>query len=278
MIATSVRADPQSENRPGLQDYVSPTRLNTWLSCPLKFKLRYVDGVEEPTSPSLFLGKRVHDGLEFFYRHRQDGEHLSVPDVSHHLVESWEEAVAAEQMRFDSLDDETALRRQAIDLVEAYLNARDCDEGFPVAVETPLKCPLIDPDTGDDLGVALFGFVDLVLESPDGLVIVDFKTAARSGAPLAIAHEVQLSCYAYAFRQVFGVTEQELQIRSLIKTKTPKVETHRYPARDDAHFRRLFAVIRAYLDGLHSGRFVYRPSWTCSMCDYRETHCRQWQG
>ena len=89
---------------------------------------------------------------------------------------------------------------------------------------------------------------------------------------------MQLSCYAYAFRQVFGQMEQELQIRSLIKTKTPKVETHRYPARDDRHFRRLFAVIRAYLDDLHSTRFVYRPGWMCSMCDFRETHCRAWQG
>jgi hypothetical protein len=94
---------------------------------------------------------------------------------------------------------------------------------------------------------------------------------------LDIVHEVQLSCYAYAFRQVFDQTEQELQIRSLIKTKTPKVETDRYPARDDRHFRRLFAVIRAYLDDLHSNRFVYRPGWTCSMCDFRDTHCHMWQ-
>jgi len=124
----------------------------------------------------------------------------------------------------------------------------------------------------------MFGFVDLILETPTGMTIVDFKTAARSSAPLEISHEVQLSCYAYAFRHVFGATERELQIRSLIKTKTPKIETHRYPARGDAHFRRLFAVIRAYLDDLKSNRFVYRPGWTCLMCDYRETDCRQWQG
>ena len=101
---------------------------------------------------------------------------------------------------------------------------------------------------------------------------------SRSSASLDIAHEIQLSCYAYAFRHVFGDAEQELQIRSLIKTKTPKIETQRYPARDEGHFRRLFAVIRRYLDDLHSGRFVYRPSWACSMCDFRDTYCRDWQG
>ena len=32
-----------------------------------------------------------------------------------------------------------------------------------------------------------------------------------------------------------------------------------HPARTDAHFRRLFAVIRAYLDDLDCGRFIFRP-------------------
>ena len=278
MTSVSTLARPPHERRTGLFDYISPSRLNTWLSCPLKFKIRYVDGIKEPTSPSLFLGKRVHDGLECFYRHRQNGQHVSADQVTQHVMETWDEAVGDEEMRFDCVAAEDALRRQAIGLVQAYLDQHDTDEGFPVAVESPLECPLIDPDTGEDLGIALFGFVDLVLESPIGFVIVDFKTSARSAAPLEIAHEIQLSCYAYAFRHVYGETEHELQIRSLIKTKSPKVETHRYPARDDSHFRRLFAVIRAYLDDLHSNRFVYRPGWTCSMCDFRDTHCRAWQG
>ncbi|QDU74650.1 PD-(D/E)XK nuclease superfamily protein [Bremerella volcania] len=278
MIATLTRASPARDNNSGLLDYVSPTRLNTWVSCPLKFKLRYVDGIKEPTSPSLFLGKRVHAGLEFFYRQIQAGENVTSADVSQHISDSWDEAVTAEDMQFASFDDEAALKCQTIGLVGAYLDRHDSKEGFPIAVESPLECPLIEPHTGADLGTALFGFVDLILETPTGMTIVDFKTAARTSAPLEISHEVQLSCYAYAFRHVFGATEQELQIRSLIKTKTPKVETHRYPARGDAHFRRLFAVIRAYLDDLQSNRFVYRPGWTCSMCDYRETDCRQWQG
>ena len=105
MIATITRAGRARDDSSGLLDYVSPTRLNTWLSCPLKFKLRYVEGIKEPTSPSLFLGKRVHDGLEFFYRHRQDGDHRSATDVAQHVSESWDEAVAAEEVQLASFDD-----------------------------------------------------------------------------------------------------------------------------------------------------------------------------
>ena len=68
-----------------------------------------------------------------------------------------------------------------------------------------------------------------------------------------------MAAYAYLFRSTTGEQESELQIRSLIKTKTPKVATHKYESRSDGHFRRLFAVIREYLDALDRGVFNYRP-------------------
>jgi hypothetical protein len=64
----------------------------------------------------------------------------------------------------------------------------------------------------------------------------------------------------------------------LVKTKTPKIEFHRYPTRTDVHFARLFSVIREYLDALNAGRFSYRPGFGCSMCDFRESHCCRWSG
>lgn len=60
-----------------------------------------------------------------------------------------------------------------------------------------------------------------------------------------------------------------MEIRNLIKTKIPKVQFHRYAARNEKHLQRLFAVIRAYLDDLHSGKFLFRPGLGCMTCDFR---------
>ena len=158
----------------------------------------------------------------------------------------------------------------------AYLAVAPKDEK-PLAVEAAVEAPLVDPETGEDLGMPLVGVVDLVLDGEVGPVICDFKTAARSSEPMEISHEIQLSSYAWLYRQITGRQEAGLEIRSLIKTKTPKCEFHPYAARSDAHFRRLFAVIREYLDALDSGRFNYRPGFGCSMCDYRE-QCQNWNG
>ena len=272
-------ADPKPATRPaGVWDYISPSRLYLWLRCPLAFKLRYIDGIRSQTTPALFLGKRVHQGLEIFYRHRQLGIHLEPGDVVIRLNNSWDAVVADEDMTFKSIAAAESLQKKEGDLVRAYLNHIPNDEPAPTIVETTLEAPLVDPANGEDLGMPLLGIVDLVMDGNDGPVITDFKTAAKSTAPSEISHEIQLTAYAYLFRQITGSEEAGLEIRSLVKTKTPQIAFHPFAARTDAHFRRFFSVVRAYLDDLDVGRFVFRPGFTCSMCDFRDSHCREWGG
>lgn len=259
-------------------DYVSASRLNLWAKCPLAFKLRYVDGIRTPTTASMFLGHRVHAGLEFYYRHRQLGISPVATDVTAHLTETWEEAVHENDMRFATANQEAALQAQTAKLVTAYLEQVPADEGNPLAVETAFEVPLLDPTTGRDLGVPLVGVVDLVLAAPAGPIVIDFKTAARGGDLAAIMHEIQLSCYAYGFRRSSGQQESGLQIRRLIKTKVPKIETHTVAARSEKHFRRLFALVRAYLADLRGDAFVYRPGFGCGLCEFRDSHCQRWGG
>ena len=216
--------------------------------------------------------------LEALYRHRQLGVALDVADLSRRLLESWAEMIDQEGMKFESVADEQAMQKQAVDLVGAYLKAVPADAPRPLAVEAALEAPLVDPTTGENLGIPLVGIVDLILDGHQGPTVIDFKTSARSAEPLEITHEIQLSSYSYLFRHVEQRQEAGLEIRSLIKTKSPKVEIHSYAARTEAHFGRLFAAIRAYLDALDTGRFVFRPGFGCGYCDFRCTHCTRWTG
>jgi CRISPR/Cas system-associated exonuclease Cas4 (RecB family) len=273
MICTTDDGTEVQERSADVRSYISPSRLNTWLRCPLAFKLRYIDGIRSPPSKSMFVGKMVHAGLECFYRHKQLGVKLPAGDVVQRMDACWEPLAVEENVSFKDAADEVKLRTQSGDLVAAYLVQVPVDEPTPTTVETKLEVPLVDPFTGEDLGIPLLGVVDLVVNGEDGPVVCDFKTSARSGSPVEIMHEVQLTAYAYLFRQLADETEAGLEIRSLIKTKVPKIEYHRYAARTGSHFRRFFQIVRQYLDDLDRADFVYRPGFGCTMCDFRDGPC-----
>ena len=257
-----------------LPKYVSASRLKLWLRCPLAYKLRYIDGVVTPTTPSLFFGTIVHRVLEYFFRYRQRGVTLFPEVVADRLKKDWDSALEEEFVAFSSINEERQLQAKAVELVTAYLTQISGDESLPIAVEKRFEAPLIDPATGEDLGIPLVGIIDLVLATENGAVIRDFKTAARSSAQRDVLHELQLSCYSYLFRCVTGQIESGLEIHSLIKTKTPKVEVTRYDPRKETYFARLFSVIRAYLDAVGSNQYHIRPGLGCSFCDYQQLVCR----
>lgn len=91
--------------------------------------------------------------------------------------------------------------------------------------------------TGDNLGFTLVGVIDLIVGSRDRAVIADFATKARSSEPLEIFNKIQLTSYSYLFWRLSDQTNARLEIRSLVKTKMPKIEIHGDPARTEVHFR-----------------------------------------
>ena len=121
----------------GVWEYISPSRLNLWLRCPLAYKLRYIDGVRTPTTPALFLGKMVHHGLEIFYRHRQLGMELSLEDVATRLLNGWDDAAALES---GVTDDPTVNTR-----VSAGCNRQS---GFDAAAPRPFALGCVSQGRG----------------------------------------------------------------------------------------------------------------------------------
>jgi len=248
-------------------DYISPSRLNLWMKCPLAFRLRYIDGIESPTSPSLFVGKVTHDVLDGIYRCAMVQAYATEHDVPRLVDDAWSRVKELEPCAFDDDAHETKCRNQVNDLVTTYLSEVNIAEEKPLLVERKFETALYDPSNGEDIGLPLVGIVDLVLDSADGPMIVDFKTAA-SASYCALQHEIQLTAYAYLIRTFYGYDESALEVRQLVKTKAPKIVTHKFPPRTDAHFERFFNIVREYLNALDRGVFNYRPSWNCGICEH----------
>ena len=216
--------------------FVSPSRLDLWLRCPLAYKLKYIDSIKTPTTESRFLGQRVHAALATYYRNRMHDNPFGVRDCVNSMLGSWDAAVAEQRMKFACSSQQRQLQQQAAALIRAYLLHFPDEDGEILAVQPGLESPAVDPSTGEQLPLRLSGVVDAVLDSDSGPVIVDFRTASRSSAAMELAHEVKLSLHAYLVRDHFGREESELQVRSLIRTKVAKISPQ-FPAAFKARVR-----------------------------------------
>ena len=273
-IAEFMRQEQEQQSGDYLS-YISPSRLNLWMRCPLAFRRKYIEGYMTPPSPALFVGKITHSVLAHIYRLRKADQECTADNLPMLVADAWKFGMETEPPYFESETEEEKSRYQILDLVQAYLTTIPVQYESPIAVEKRYEVPLIDPATGENLGLPLVGVVDLVLEETGGDVLenilVDFKTSSTSSA-CALQHELQLTAYAYLYSEATQQEETRCEIRQLIKTKVPRVQTYRFPSRGDDHFTRFFGVVREYLDALDRKVFNYRPSWTCgSMCEHYQT-------
>ena len=179
--------------------HLSASALKTFLSCPFKFRLRYVDGAKPEFQPSaLILGKAVHAALAEHHLCLMKETRLA-PDT---VLTCFDENLSREAeldlpIHFKRGDDLDSLRETGRGLVEVYLE--EAKTGKILAVEQPFQTSLVDPRTGEELEPKLVGFFDLIEEDEDGNVsVVEIKTAARKWSAGQVELDLQGSLYAEA--------------------------------------------------------------------------------
>ena len=167
--------------------YISKSRLKTFVTCPMKFWFKYIDGRETEATFYTARGTEVHRAYEHFYE-----------NVAENIAEAFESRTLAAYLP----GQETGHgRRGAADWADhidpfiknflTFEHRRRADSEYPedwdpVGIEAE---GWLDYDWNDDRwNVPLMGFADLIAEScplPDdavaadrGVTILDFKTGS----------------------------------------------------------------------------------------------------
>jgi hypothetical protein len=163
---------------------VSISQLKEFTICPRRYQLHRVLGVEPAFVPvPLALGSATHAAMGAMYTSiHERAEVPAVEAVLQVFRDTW--ALESEGPVPIKLDDDAP---DPVDVGVRMLSAfhRHVLAAGPVsvvAVELPFSgVELHDPDTGEVLDEKLSGVIDLVVREHDHNVIVEHKTAARSG-------------------------------------------------------------------------------------------------
>jgi DNA helicase-2/ATP-dependent DNA helicase PcrA len=228
---------------------LSASDIDTYRTCPLKYKFARVFRIpQEPTIHQRF-GIVVHQVLERF--HAADGPVGSLSSLLGLLDASWRRG------GFGDSEEERQLRGKAASALTRYFERFQSSEAEPVWFERQFTFRL-----GPHL---LRGRVDRVDRLPDGeYELIDYKTG-RPKSAAQLVDDVQLSLYAVGAREAWSLEASRQAYYYVLDDEKVTV-----PGDDGDRAEWIRAVAVEVAEGILSQGFEPTPSFAaCSVCDYR---------
>jgi DNA helicase-2/ATP-dependent DNA helicase PcrA len=242
---------------------LSASDIDSYRSCPLRYKFARVLKIPSPQTLHQRFGIAVHQALERY--HATDRQSMGSPIGQHTTVGQMLELFEACWRRggFGDSAQELELHGKARASLVLYHRRLEAHEAEPVWFERSFSFKL-GPHH-------LRGRVDRVDKLPDGnYEMIDYKTG-RPRTAEQLREDVQLSLYALGARESWEVQAERLSyyyVLDDVKVPVPSSEM------DPGWIARVVAEVGA---AILAERFEPTPSpATCALCDYRIA-CPAWE-
>jgi putative RecB family exonuclease len=258
----------------GHRDHLSYSAINLFVSCPLRYYFKYSAGLQERTvSASLVFGSAMHRVVQYHFEQLLAG--CPAPDLDTLLAvyqDAWRSR-GLQTVRFENGSTIDSLGRLADRLLRTFQRSNFAHpQGHILAIEEEFRDKIIPG------GPDLLARVDLVVDTPDALVVSDFKTA-RSQWSWGQVNEsaAQLLLYSEMVKPLADGKPLRLEFAVLTKTKVPNLTIH--PVEIDSHqVERMKRLFERVWRAIQAGHFYPSPSHlNCPTCPFREP-CRDWKG
>jgi DNA helicase-2/ATP-dependent DNA helicase PcrA len=252
-------AAPPATERAPLRDEdvlrLSGSRIDDYLTCPLKYRYAHELQVPLARAPNFMYGEAVHHAIRHYYRARLLGHPVDADEV----VRVFEEAWSSEG--FISRAHEERRLEQGRRSLREFVGREGTAKMKPVQIEQAFKFK-----RGNNV---VEGRWDRIDDRKDGIVVVDFKTAdvdeqedANARAEESL-REGQLGLYALAYRETRGTTPAAVELQFV---ESGRVGTAAVEAR---HLEAALRRIDEAAAGIRAADFTARPEYNaCRYCPY----------
>jgi len=181
---------------------VSPSMLETFVLCPLKYRFRYIDHrPERKPWPFRVLGRAIHDAIADFERLAGDEKHTLrvLEDLFRY---HWQ---MEDRTGFKSKEDEAQWGRKGLNMLRHYF------ESVVGSTERPWLCEARISARFPNF--RLVGRVDQIYRMSDGrMKLVELKSGDYVVDQEEVDDDLQLTMYALAITHQFGIAPEDLEI------------------------------------------------------------------
>ena len=169
---------------------ISPTQLRTYDTCPLQYRMRYVERVPTVDSPASLVGQAVHAALERnFLEKRRGGHDLDLVEAAETYDDVWDARLPPGSASGPSGDE----------IEQAYASGHAVLKLYLTEVAPSVMPHLVEHRFRFDIPgvhVQLVGTVDLIDRNG---VVIDHKTSWRAYPESYPDRDLQLQCYAIGY-------------------------------------------------------------------------------
>jgi len=228
---------------------LSYSSINTYETCPAKYRFQYEDHLPAAPSPALSFGDSLHRAL-----HRFHSRPVPVAPSLEELHDILDAVWVGEG--FADVSEERTYLDHGRQVLSQYHRDNADHYRIPAALEFRF--------TIEVEGVQVSGVIDRMDRIPGGgYEIIDYKTNRRLPPRSRIDRDLQLSVYHLAAREVWGIEPERLTLYYLLPGQ--RMSTTRTDADIDELRRRIVTVA----ERIESGRFEPRQNPLCDWCDYQ---------
>ncbi|MDR0985124.1 MAG: PD-(D/E)XK nuclease family protein [Endomicrobium sp.] len=174
---------------------ISYSRINTYLFCPYKYKLIYLKDIRIPINADITFGHIIHRTLENFHRHNNS----SYDNLMDFYDNSWKnDGFINPQQVFEYY---IRGKNMLIDYYRSFCNSK-------------AEVLYVEKEFNSTIGKYKFiGIIDRIDKCPNNIYeVIDYKTHIKIWSQKKIDENLQLSFYAYACKNVFGLNPNRIAV------------------------------------------------------------------
>jgi putative RecB family exonuclease len=244
--------------------YLSPSSINTYLQCPLKFKFSKIDGIREPPTEATLMGNFVHDVLENLYLLPRSSR--TIPTAKILAKEVWEEKYVDQVDKIVAPQKINDFRWKSWFCIENLWQIEDPTSHDMDGIEYEVNCS-VD-------GTVLKGFVDRYQLGENGIVITDYKTGKIPAAKWQADKFFQLYIYAAGLEEVGVGKATKLE---LLYLKGPKTLSTKVDEKILEETKVKIKTVKSEIDECcEKEKFETKTSVLCGWC-YFKPNCPAWR-